>query len=339
MIWLTWRQFRTQALTATAVLLVFLAALAMTWTQVTGLARDTGFTGCQADACADAADAFRAAVLNAPVGSLYYAGMGVPLVLPVLLGMFWGAPLVACELETGTYRIIFNQSISRRRWLLAKLAVGGGAAALNAGLVSLVLTRWAAPIDRAEGRISPMTFASRGIVPIAFAALAFVIGVTVGMVLRRTVAAMAVTLLLVVAVQVAAPGGLMLLLTRPTTSVTALNLDGRFMVGVHPETNEMQLDAVSDVPGAWILSRTTVTPTGTEFTGPADPTRCGPTDPRIGPTEECRAWLKTQNLSQKLTYVPGSSFWPMQWRVFGVLIALTLGLSWFSLWWIRRRLA
>jgi ABC-type transport system involved in multi-copper enzyme maturation permease subunit len=340
MIWFAWRQFRTQALAVTAILLVFFTALALTWTQVTGLARDTGFTGCQVNACGDAAEAFLGALSNETAGWLYDAGIGVLLVLPILLGMFWGAPLVARELETGTYRMIFSQSVSRRRWLLVKLAVGGVAAALSAGLASLVLSRWAAPIDLAGSRISPVTFATRGIVPIAYAALALVIGVTVGMVLRRSLAAMAATLLVVVAVQVAMPLALLPLLAQPVTSVTALDPHKGFVYRMGPLPNEMHLDAAAHIPEAWILSRTTVTSTGAEFRGPADPTRCGPLDPMShGPSDECRAWLATQNLSLKLTYVPGSSFWALQWREFGVLIALALGLSWFSLWWIRRRLA
>jgi len=339
MIWFTWRQFRAQALAVAAVLLVFLAALALTWTRVTGLAQDTGFTGCQAVGCDDTAETFLNTLADEVAGSLYYVGMGVLLVLPILLAMFWGAPLVARELETGTYRIIFSQSVSRRRWLLVKLAVGGVAAALSAGLVSLVLGRWAAPIDRAEAsRMSPMNFATRGIVPIAFVVLAFVIGVTVGLVLRRTVAAMATTMLVVVALQIVAPGGLMLLLAQPVTSVTASNFDRQFVFSMNPSTNEVRLDISADIPDAWVLSRTTVTSTGAEFKGPADPTKCQPF-PRGEASAECRAWLATQNLSQEFTYIPGSSFWALQWRVSGVLIGLTLGLSWFSLWWIRHRLA
>ena len=340
MIWLTWRQFRTQALAVAAFLLLFVLALALTWSQVTSLARDTGFSGCQADACDDAADAFLGALSNETAGRLYYAGIAVLFVLPALLGLFWGAPLVARELESGTYRLIFSQSVSRRRWLLVKLGVGVLAAALGAGLASLAVSQWAAPIDQAGSRVSPVTFATRGIVPIGYAALAFVIGVVVGMVLRRTLAAMAVTLLVVVAVQVAVPLALLPLVAKPQTTVMALDPSEGFIYRVDPATNEMHLDAGSDLPGAWIQERSTVTSTGAEFKAKTDPATCGPLNPsNHGPSPECREWLATQNLSVKLTYVPGSSFWSLQWRQFGVLMALTLGLSWFSLWWIRRRLA
>ena len=60
------------------------------------------------------------------------------IVVPGVLGLFWGAPLVARELQTGTYRLAWTQSVSRRRWLLVKLGVVGLAAMATAGLLS----RW-----------------------------------------------------------------------------------------------------------------------------------------------------------------------------------------------------
>jgi hypothetical protein len=337
MIWFTWRQFRTPALITGAFLLALLAALALTWTQVTDLARVTGFTGCQGTTCGSAADSFLGSLRQSFSGELYQAGIVALLVFPALVGVFWGAPLVARELETGTYRMIFSQSVSRRRWLLVKLVIGGVAAALSAGLVSLVLSRWGQPIDAAQAnRITPLVYPARGLVPIGYAALAFVVGVTAGLLLRRTLAAMALTLLVVAGLQTAAPLLVRPWLAQPITSVTPLDLHGDFGIGMNISTREIRIQAKPDRPDAWILSNTTVTSTGAEFTGPVDPTRCGPE--AANDHETCPTWLAAQNLSQKLTYVPGSKFWALQWREFGLLIALTLGLSWFSLWWIRRRL-
>ena len=59
------------------------------------------------------------------------------LVVPVLIGMFWGAPLIARELETGTFRLAWTQSVSRVRWLLVKLGLVGLAAIVVAGGLSL----------------------------------------------------------------------------------------------------------------------------------------------------------------------------------------------------------
>jgi ABC-type transport system involved in multi-copper enzyme maturation permease subunit len=337
MMWFTWRQFRTPALVTGALLLVLLAALALTWTRVTELARVTGYTGCQANACGSAADNFLSSVQVGLPGALYDVGIAALFLFPALVGIFWGAPLVARDLETGTYRMIFSQSVSRRRWLLVKLAVGGGAAALGAGLVSLVLSRWAQLIDAAQAdRITPLVFPARGIVPIGYAMLAFVVGVTAGLLLRRILTAMVVTLLVVAGLQVAAPFVVRPWLAQPITSVTPLDVHGNLGIGIGVSTGEMRVRVEPDLGNAWILSNDTVTPTGAVFKGPADTTKCGPQ--AAADRETCPVWLATQHLSQKLTYVPGSTFWALQWREFGVLIALTLGLSWFALWWIRRRL-
>ena len=58
----------------------------------------------------------------------------VVLVLPALIGLFWGAPLIARELEAGTHRLVWNQSITRTRWLAVKLGLTGLAAMVAAGL-------------------------------------------------------------------------------------------------------------------------------------------------------------------------------------------------------------
>jgi len=57
------------------------------------------------------------------------------LVTPALIGMFWGAPLVAREFEEGTYRLAWTQSVTRTRWLVVKLAVVGLATAWPAWLL------------------------------------------------------------------------------------------------------------------------------------------------------------------------------------------------------------
>ncbi|MEH0927214.1 ABC transporter permease subunit [Micromonospora sp. CPCC 205558] len=338
MIWMTWRQFRTPALATAALVLALLGGLALTWAEVTELASQTGYTGCQGDACRSAGEAFLQALQPGWASEFHIAAIGALYLLPALVGIFWGAPLVARELESGTYRMVFSQSVSRSRWLLVKLAVGGAAAALGAGLLSLVLTRWAQPIDGASAdRMNPLVFAARGIVPVGYATLAFVVGVATGLLLRRTLAAMAVTLLVVVGLQLAAPFVVRPWLAQPLTTVGPLDVDGRYGISMSTDTGQMTLHVEPDRRGDWVMSSTAITSTGTEFSGPADMTQCGPTAARH--RETCPRWLEKQNLSLKVTYVPGSKFWALQWREFGVLIALTVGLSLLSLWWVRRGLA
>ena len=81
--------------------------------------------------------------------TLFYAGVLLMALAPALLGAFLGAPLVARELEAGTYRLAWTQSVSRRRWLASKLTLTVGAAAFALGAASLAVTWWSAPLDGA----------------------------------------------------------------------------------------------------------------------------------------------------------------------------------------------
>ena len=120
---------------------------------------------------------------------------------------------MARELEAGTYRLAWTQSVTRRRWLASKLALTVGAAALALGAASLAVTWWSASLDGAVSQthgglpehLTPVTFAMRGVVPVGYAAFAVVLGATAGAVLRRTLPAMAVTLALYAALQIVVP--------------------------------------------------------------------------------------------------------------------------------------
>ena len=106
-----------------------------------------------------------------------------------------GCAGIAHELETGTFRLAWTQNVSRRRWLWVKMGVVGLASALTAGLLGLMSTWWFSPIDKvSQNRFSAASFSLHGFVPGGYAAFAFALGVAAGLVFRRTLPAMAVTL-------------------------------------------------------------------------------------------------------------------------------------------------
>ena len=118
--------------------------------------------------------------------------------------MFWGAPLVARELESGTYRLAWTQSVTRRRWLSVRVALVGVAALAVAGLASWLVSWWFAPLDAVNmNRFDPSVFTARGIVAIGYAGFAFALGVAAGALTRRTLPAMAATLLGFIAARIA----------------------------------------------------------------------------------------------------------------------------------------
>ncbi len=105
MIWLTWRQLRLPAAVVGAGVLAVAAVLALTGARVASLA-DAGGARLVERLGAGGSDA-----------TIFTLGTAAVLALPAIVGAFWGAPLVARELETGTHRLVWNQTVTRSRWL------------------------------------------------------------------------------------------------------------------------------------------------------------------------------------------------------------------------------
>jgi hypothetical protein len=110
--------------------------------------------------------------------------------LPLFAGLFWGAPLVAREVEHGTHRLVWTQGVSRLRWALVKFGLVGGGVVLVAAGYALLVTWWRAPLDQTTGRLSGRftygLFDLQGLVPIGYALLAVALGVVAGAMTRRT---------------------------------------------------------------------------------------------------------------------------------------------------------
>jgi ABC-2 family transporter protein len=196
MTWVAWRQFRTQALVTLGLLAAFAVLVLVTGLHLRDVYSSLGGTHCGArNDCAQLSLHDRA-----PADLLGPA----LLVIPALLGMFWGAPLIARELESGTYRLAWTQSVGRRRWLSAKVALVGVAALAVAGLASWLVSWWFAPLDAVNmNRFDPSVFTARGVVAIGYAGFAFALGVAAGALTRRTLPAMAATLLGFLAARIA----------------------------------------------------------------------------------------------------------------------------------------
>jgi hypothetical protein len=332
MTWLTWRQFRIQAGVALAALAAFAVALAVTGPNLAHLYGISGIPACHT-ACGPLTDSFLHQARNGTTGTLYWLGLGVMFVVPAIIGVFWGAPLIAHELEAGTYRLAWNQSVTRTRWLAVKLLGVGLAGMATASLFSLAVTWWANPIDKAGmDRMIPQVFAARGIAPIGYAAFALTLGVTAGLLIRRTLPAMAITLAVIVAAQVATPFVRAHLMTPVHATVPLDTSAARFSI---TGDGAMTVTGSATQPGAWVLSNQSMTTTGRVFTGPADPTVCGP---RASSLQTCIDWLNSLHLRQVVSYQPGSRFWAFQWYETTIFLALAALLAGFCFWWIRRRL-
>jgi hypothetical protein len=320
MTWLTWRQFRVPALSVFGGLAVILVFLAITGPQLVG---QTDFS--------DQDVLFAGTIL-----AMY--------LLPAVIGVFWGVPLITREVETGTHSLVWNQTITRRRWLATKLGAGALAAMVAAGLLSLAVTWWSSPIDALASqntgggmlnRMAPVVFAARGIAPVGYAAFAFVLGVAVGVVLRKTVAAMAVTLVVFFGVMLAVPYLVRPYVLPPLEQTVAITENS--IRGIHgSDENGIEEITVAYPAGSWGLVNETVDPAGNAVYPLPDFVRdCIPRSPRgSGPPPEhgnlmaCVSKLGENGYQQHLAFQPGYRFWPLQWLELGFFLALSALLTW-----------
>jgi len=189
MSWVVWRQYRAQAAIAAALLAAFAALVLVTGVQVASQWHSALAACTAAHSCGNLANTLFLG--SHAVGFLVILTLGVPAVLGILLG----APLLAHEFETGTSQYAWTQSVTRRRWLVAKAGWLLLAAAVTAGIVSALVTWWSGPDNALQAdAFKPGRFDIMGIVPVGYAVFAVALGIAAGALLRRTVPAIAVTL-------------------------------------------------------------------------------------------------------------------------------------------------
>ncbi len=105
MIWLTWRQARGQAVTASAALVVFAVLLAATGPHLASLYAASAIIGCHGGTpCDTAASHFLSRPADtSPYPIVYLLGIALILAAPAIIGIFWGAPPIARGLESQTF--------------------------------------------------------------------------------------------------------------------------------------------------------------------------------------------------------------------------------------------
>ncbi|MFJ8869691.1 ABC transporter permease [Streptomyces sp. NPDC102473] len=241
--------------------------------------------------------------------------------IPVLAGVLLGAPLVAGDLETGTAKLVTSQSVSRLRWLIVKLAVPAVMLTLSAGVLTGVLTWWWHPVKGlSSGLIWTAFFGVTGVTPVAYALLTFTVGVAVGLLLRRTLVSMVVTLGLVVAI-----GFVWDELWRSLGHVMSVSTDKG--VGPGAVRPELPAEAEQQGQGTYFL-----TSSGDRL----DWTTC------LDQVEDDRAHtacLESKHvIGWSIDYLPVSQMQSMQWLGAGIMLAVAAAVATFVILWGRKRL-
>lgn len=235
------------------------------------------------------------------------------------------------------------------------------------GLLSLAVSWWSSPIDQAVAgghsagpfsfpRLFPIVFGVRGVVPIGYTAFAFALGVSVGLILRRSVPAIAITLAAVIAVQIAMPlavRGHLIAPVQLTSTITTSNFAGLHGNGPPDRGGTVQSFTIkAGKPGDWVLSNQTINSQGEVpqalpgwvgdcFLPPPGVSqqreiRQKAPSPRL--LKSCFTRLADAGFRQRVTYQPASRFWVLQWRETAIFLILAALLTGFCFWRVRRDL-
>ena len=313
MAWVTWRQNR-----ATLAVVVALLGAASVYLYVSG------------------------EQLRQQSGVYFSAGPQVSLstalfqVIAPLIGAFVGAPLLARELETGTFRFTWTQGFGRARWAIATLAPLAVAVTLVVGAFGMLVSWAYGPrIGGADG-LSPLaglTFDLRGVVIAGWVLLAFAIGVLAGLLIRRVVPTMFATVVAWSGLAVGA-GFLRryyeapLVTTKLNPALSDWVTGQRWTQGGKPVSVTAVNHALQNI-GAGILGRNSHVG---QLPGSAS-SAASSTSGGVNPTQ----YLAHHGFVLMSTYQPASRFWTFQWIEGGWLFALALLLMGTAVWLVHRR--
>jgi phosphotransferase system glucose/maltose/N-acetylglucosamine-specific IIC component len=241
--------------------------------------------------------------------------------LPPLAALLLAAPFVL-DLDNGTYRLLWTQSITRRRWIVTKLAMSIVAVVVIALLLSVLATWSRTPLDHLNGRLSPNTYDAEGIVPIADALFVFGVAVALGALWRRTVPALLAAFVAYVAVRAFMDSWLR---ERLVSAITATWATGGPGGAPNALNRGLVVDQfLSDKHGHRLAGLNEICVQASTSVAGAHTTVCRP-----------------PNLHGYLTavYIPASRFWDLQGIEFGLVAGVGAILILAAAWWTHKRIA
>jgi hypothetical protein len=312
--WLVWRQHRIQFLAGAVLLAAFAVMIVVTGVQVADQYHAAQAACAAGQRCRNLGGGLFLG--SHAIGFLVISTLGAP----ALVGLFWGAPMVAAEAEAGTTQFAWMQSITRRRWLAVKLGWMLLAAAVWGGVISALVTWWEGPNNAEQlDAFNPGRFDIMGVVPVAYSLFAVALGIASGALLRRMLPAMAVTLAGFITVR-----ALIALLLRPHY-MSAVTVFYKVTSGFTP-------------PGAfWPIASGILGPNGLPIDqntngnaldgipGTYLPASCAaPGRGAFAPPPSCTQALA--HFREFLTYQPADRYWAFQGIEAGIFVALAAAL-------------
>lgn len=322
MTWLVWRQYRTQALLTAA-----LTGALMLLLVVTGIRMSADYHAALS-ACASNHDCGNLRLFQSGGYSAVSVIVTLTIAVPLLLGLFWGAPLVATEFEQGTHQFIWTQGVARARWMAAKISWVLLAAAVWGGAVAAVVTWWSGTNNtiNQDRFYSALKFSTQGVVPIAYSIFAVALGIAAGTAFRRVLPALGATLAIFAALLV-----VLQTVVRP-----------HYLPAV---ARTLPLTEASIPASSWILAGNIISPAkaivGFIGNGSGNWAFQGimPASCMAVAHSRSAAWscLSAHGYRVALTYQPGSRYWAFQGIESGIFLILAALLAALTIRLIIRR--
>lgn len=318
--WVVWRQHRVAALGTVVVLGGF-----GIWLVVTGVPMHASWARLGLNRCPNLLVASCQAASDKFMLQYGEWGTRLPQVLefiPLVLGVFIGAPLVARELESGTYRFAWTQGRSRLRWSLAQLALTGGVLTVAALVFSALFSWWFGPWAQISGRMERNgAYEVAGLVFAARMLFTFTLGTFLGAVIRRTVPAMAATAAGFFAVAVPSALWLRPLIEKP------LDLPANF--AGPPQARILQ--------GGLIVSEWYRNGSGHRVSEAQFNAILGRAEAAHPTTVDVGSFMRQHGYTSWLSYQPASRFWHFQSIEAAAYVLLAVALGLLTVRWVQRR--
>jgi phosphotransferase system glucose/maltose/N-acetylglucosamine-specific IIC component len=321
MIWVGWRQQRVETLIAAAMVAV-LAAVAIP----AGIHMASVYTHEGLSACVRSPNPTTCGI---PVSSFLFRFNGLNLLfvwsslVPALAALLFAAPFVL-DLDNGTHRLYWTQSITRRRWIVTKLTLSVVALVVVTGCL-VALTTWSrAPLDHLNGRMSSNVYDIEGVVPLAYALFVLGVAVAIGALWRRAVPALLVAFVVYVIGRAFMDSWLRQRLLSPVKTTWLASTPG-------PNLNN-----------ALVIDQFASNEHGVQLGGSlrSTSTCSGHVAGFLSHTSTCvQAYPRGVHVYMTALYQPASRFWELQGVEFGIVAGIGVLLILAAAWWTQRRIA
>jgi hypothetical protein len=307
--WVSWRLQRTETLIAAGVLALLAALLVPTGIQMANAYHHDGLAAClsinSGPICGQKLGNFQQRVQALTTLANWFT------LIPGLIGVLLAAPFIF-DLENGTYRLAWTQSITRGRWLLGKLGLPVIAAVLAAAALILLFTWWRAPNVHINGRLDIGNYDTTGTVVIGYTLFALALALALGAIWRRAAASLTVAFVGYFAARVFVDYWLRDQLVAPLKATYKGAQQPSFLYNAH----------VLSMHGT-VNGHQFSTAGGGGFLG--------------GHVQVAAPGMS--HAVFHVVYQPESHFWPLQLTETGLFVGLAATLILFAAWWTKQRTA